>query len=598
MRWTELEQLGVGTVARVVSRFVVAGLATALAMVLSGCGGGGGGGGVTVPKGSVTGLVVNIDGQGVGGARVTVAGTGLVTATDGAGKYRLDGVPAGWQTIEVVKSGMVSAMTMAITADGRLVTRGRQPVDAATPSNSAATKYPAATTLPLRHDILNGLVRLTAGRVQPMANDVVGRTRVAVIADAVVRAPDVILTDKSSNVDWIAVAELTPAPGQTLSSGTIVTITTRVQYRLASSETGKITLFLVDEFGLDPVNPASNPAISIPAGEGEVVLRQTVTIPNGVALIQPVLALFSGDDTLTYIWTYPPAYPVTVFTYKDPLGTITNLVTHPERNEVYVAADLPDGHDDKLVIINMDTGRITSLATVHDPLAMAISDDGKTVYMASRSLPELSIYETDTGITRAISVKHGNITSIAPIADHIVAYAFDIGYGNAGSLLNIATGTETPWLDDIAYQTEIAGSVRSRTVFAARDGRLEKWRYDNLQGSLILVQQGPWMPYTEGRILVDRLSGNLFYGGYKISGDNLGNIIAYTPVESRRFIALAPNGRWLLGKDTTVYETEGLFPVVSFGVSTDFGGFTPDGLVWLASGGGIVARRIPGWEVK
>ena len=572
-----------------VTRYLLAAIVMGLIPTVAGCGGGGapgGGNGGTDPTGSVTGLVVTIDGQGVEDAKVTVVGTGLLTTTDTTGQYRLDKVPVGWQTIEVVKAGMVATMGTAVTRDAHLVAPHTQ-------SHSAPTKLPLSYRT-LREMGIAAPIQTPGHRVGPAAtNDAMARTRVAVKADAVVRAPDVVLTSKAANVDWISVPQLMPDPGQALTAGNHVTITASVNYRLASSDRGEIRLFLMDEWGAYLADPTPSASVTIGPGEGQVTLTQTVLVPKGAALVQPVVALYSGDAPLTFVWTYPPAYPVAVFGLYAPGAKINNIVAHPERNEVYVALDYLYGSADELVVINTDSEKASGFPTVPNPGPLAISDDGKAVYVGSLTDRKIAIYDTIAKTTRTLTVGHPRLVDIAPITDEVIAYIYDSESSyNGAVILNTRTGVEKTWFEPALGLHEVATIPQQGIVYITANGFLEKWQYNPLQDTIHFLKKGTGYGAP---VLIDKQRNFLFCGKHKIDMD-MEWIYSHTPGYSGRLIALSTNGEYVLDDHYIVYETSLLLPIIQFSSDTlgeSLGAFTPDGLVWIRYGDRLIARRIP-----
>jgi TonB family protein len=67
-----------------------------------------------IPRGTVSGVVRDSSGGGIGGAEVSVAGTGLRTHTNDQGEFRLTNVPAGSVTVGVRRLGFVPAVTTIV----------------------------------------------------------------------------------------------------------------------------------------------------------------------------------------------------------------------------------------------------------------------------------------------------------------------------------------------------------------------------------------------------------------------------------------------------------------------------------------------------
>jgi TonB family protein len=67
-----------------------------------------------IPRGTVSGVVRDSSGGGIGGAEVSVAGTGLRTHTNSQGEFRLTNVPAGSVTVGVRRLGFVPAVTTIV----------------------------------------------------------------------------------------------------------------------------------------------------------------------------------------------------------------------------------------------------------------------------------------------------------------------------------------------------------------------------------------------------------------------------------------------------------------------------------------------------
>jgi hypothetical protein len=67
--------------------------------------------------GTVSGRVTSSAGAAIAGATLSVGGTSLTATTDASGNYRLDGVPAGTQTVTATAAGFLSrAQTVSVTA--------------------------------------------------------------------------------------------------------------------------------------------------------------------------------------------------------------------------------------------------------------------------------------------------------------------------------------------------------------------------------------------------------------------------------------------------------------------------------------------------
>ncbi|MGH7958844.1 MAG: carboxypeptidase regulatory-like domain-containing protein, partial [Opitutaceae bacterium] len=75
-------------------------------------------------SGSVEGRVLNLtSGQYLNNARITVEGTSLETFTDSAGRFRLNGVPAGQPTVRVFYTGFPAQTATVVVAPGQTATQ-------------------------------------------------------------------------------------------------------------------------------------------------------------------------------------------------------------------------------------------------------------------------------------------------------------------------------------------------------------------------------------------------------------------------------------------------------------------------------------------
>lgn len=575
--------------------------------------------GIPLRTGTVTGLVVTPDGQGVAGARVAVAGTALVTTTNARGEYCIEGVPAGWQTIEVTKEGMVAVNSLALTGDGRL-TAPRAPGQPeakpdAQPQPEGTPDAPFGTILAPSLDVL-----MARGSPEPMvsidpfkagnpgrpeADTLVGKVRVGVIADQVVRAPEVALATQVPDPDYISLSTLTPGPGQLdFQEGYSGTVIARVEYRLTSQATGAIKLFLVDDRGELLTTPGPEAQVTVAGGEGKVTVMQPFRVPKGTALVQPLVGLFPSEASQTFVWTLPPPYRVRIFAYSSSSHRVTNLVAHPEQATVYAAIDYPDQETDRLLAIPPDRKLTYSSVCVigPDPGPMTISDDGSTLYAASRTGPVITIVQTDGLAAREVTVQHENIVGIAPLGPDLIAYVYKKQDNDryTAAVLDIRSGKEYPWLDDLDYPSAVAGDSTHGIIYTVRTGYLEKWQYYYGQDDpMHLAKRSAWPLGNHDHILLDKANGVIFYAGYKLDSDDLRHIQAAIPGEPKEFIALSPDGKWVVDSNYTVYETEHLFPVVQLGRGDSpqpRAAFTSDGVVWLSEPSGLLAFRLPRQE--
>jgi hypothetical protein len=102
---------------------------------------------VVIGKARLAGKVLNKAGNPVQGARVSIAGAGSAAVTDGQGRFRLDSLPAGTQSLEVRKVGY--GMTIA-------------PVE-------LSSADPASATV-VMNDFALPAVRIEASRITALAN--------------------------------------------------------------------------------------------------------------------------------------------------------------------------------------------------------------------------------------------------------------------------------------------------------------------------------------------------------------------------------------------------------------------------------------------
>lgn len=589
--------------------------------------------GIPLRTGTVTGLVVTPDGQGVAGARVAVAGTALVTTTNARGEYCIEGVPAGWQTIEVTKQGMVAVNSLALTGDGRLDSPGvpeRQPEQQPEPASrqEAQAGVQAEAQVVAQTDAKAGTEPASLGVLtaqaspepmvsidpfkagnpgRPEADTLVGKVRVGVIADQVVRAPEVALATQVPDPDYISLSTLTPGPGQLdFQEGYSGTVIAQVEYRLTSQATGAIKLFLVDDRGELLTTPGPEAQVTVAGGEGKVTVMQPFRVPKGTALVQPLVGLFPSDASQTFVWTLPPPYRVRIFAYGSSSRRVTNLVAHPEQATVYAAIDYPDQETDRLLAIPPDRKLTYSSVCVigPDPGPMTISDDGSTLYAASRTGPVITIVQTDGLAAREVTVQHENIVGIAPLGPDLIAYVYKKQDNDryTAAVLDIRSGKEYPWLDDLDYPSAVAGDSTHGIIYTVRTGYLEKWQYYYGQDDpMHLAKRSAWPLGNHDHILLDKANGVIFYAGYKLDSDDLRHIQAAIPGEPKEFIALSPDGKWVVDSNYTVYETEHLFPVVQLGRGDSpqpRAAFTSDGVVWLSEPSGLLAFRLPRQEAS
>lgn len=587
--------------------------------------------GIPLRTGTVTGLVITPDGQGVAGARVAVAGTALVTTTNARGEYCIEGVPAGWQTIEVTKQGMVAVNSLALTGDGRLDSPRvpeRQPEQQPEPASrqEAQAGVQAEAQVEAQTDAKAGTEPASLGVLtaqaspepmvsidpfkagnpgRPEADTLVGKVRVGVIADQVVRAPEVALATQVPDPDYISLSTLTPGPGQLdFQEGYSGTVIAQVEYRLTSQATGAIKLFLVDDRGELLTTPGPEAQVTVAGGEGKVTVMQPFRVPKGTALVQPLVGLFPSDASQTFVWTLPPPYRVRIFAYSSSSHRVTNLVAHPEQATVYAAIDYPDQETDRLLAIPPDRKLTYSSVCVigPDPGPMTISDDGSTLYAASRTGPVITIVQTDGLAAREVTVQHENIVGIAPLGPDLIAYVYKKQDNDryTAAVLDIRSGKEYPWLDDLDYPSAVAGDSTHGTIYTVRTGYLEKWQYYYGQDDpMHLAKRSAWPLGNHDHILLDKANGVIFYAGYKLDSDDLRHIQAAIPGEPKEFIALSPDGKWVVDSNYTVYETEHLFPVVQLGRGDSpqpRAAFTSDGVVWLSEPSGLLAFRLPRQE--
>ncbi|MBE3576225.1 MAG: carboxypeptidase regulatory-like domain-containing protein [Limnochordales bacterium] len=637
-------------------------------------------------KGTVVGLVITPDGRGVAGARVHVKGTTLETATGADGEYKLEGVPAGWQTVEVTCEGMVAANSLALTVNGELrllqdsdggdagrlepqtgqpeqprqdavqqaqasaqtnpqaegqansqakaqapaqagaqavaeaeaqaAAPGQPRAEAATEAQAEARAEAQRKTEPASLAILMAraspeqlapLDRWRAGNPgRPAADVVSARVRVGVIADQVVRAPEVVLTSQSADSDYISLATLTPGPQSDLTEDYPGTFVAEVDYRLKSQPTGTIRLFLVDDRGKLVTPPGPESSVTVAGGEGRVTVRQPLSVPKGTALVQPLVGLFPGDSPETLTWTFSLPCRVRLLAYVYSSDRVTNLMAHPEQPTAYVAIDQPDQENDRLVALAYNRRPpTTSMATISaDSGPMAISDDGRTLYVASRTAPVVTVVHTDGLAAREVQVEHGDIVSIAAIGPDLIAYIYKKQNSDryAGVVHDIRTNKEYPWIDDTDFPSPAVGIASLGIIYTVRNGYLEKWQYYYGQYTPMRLEKRASQSLGNHRyLLLDKAKGVVYYGRYKLDSENLQRIHAAVSDETQEFIALSPDGRWVVDSSYTIYETEHLFPVVELGRGDSpkpRAAFTSDGVIWLSEASRLLAFRLPRQEAE
>lgn len=128
-----------------------------------------------------------------------------MATTAANGQYRLDNVPAGWQTVQAVKAGMVA---------GAMVAVARPPVDREARGFAVNGEPPAGRGLAGLPDRANRTARSLLARPAE-TGQAVAETRVFVTPDETVTAPDLLLAPEgAANNDSVALVRLNPAPSK------------------------------------------------------------------------------------------------------------------------------------------------------------------------------------------------------------------------------------------------------------------------------------------------------------------------------------------------------------------------------------------------
>lgn len=539
--------IGTGTMTLLIATII--GLAT----LVAGCGGGGGGGGGgTPPTGTVVGRVVDLQGSPVADARVTVKGTGLVATTNGIGQYHLSNVPAGWQTLQATKAGMVTAAGLHIDRSS---------------------------------DKLSSVVKLRTNSARVTGNaQAVAEVRVFVQPDETVTAPDLLLTPEGwGNTDSVVLLQVTPVPGTMLEPNDTVSISVVVKYLLSSAANGVVKIFLTDETGYYLLDPAETAEAVIGKGEGTVSLEQTIRVPRAIEEIQLLVALFPGTSTASSTYTFGKPYPVRSTMIYLPGMYFRNGVAHPERHEIYAVGT-------ELYVIDTDTLTYRATNIQASPQSMLLSPDGNTLYLASTG--KVLLYYPSNGRVQTFAVEPYDVFAVVPVTGTKLAYFYRVPTAEfedpkvCGGLLDIETGQHELWGEDLGDIVSVNSNPSLESVYTvAKYGKpVQKWVYDG--NTLRLAQTSRVTIFVEDRILADHINNLIYVAGAKVDARDINWV--YDHVSDKWsghpvFIALSPDGRWVADKNT-IYETEHLIPFAKLPQSPWWLTFGADGLLWAYDG--------------
>lgn len=533
--------------------------------------------------------MIDLQGLAVAGARVTVKGTALVATTAANGQYRLDNVPAGWQTVQAVKAGMVA---------GAMVAVARPPVDREARGFAVNGEPPAGRGLAGLPDRANRTARSLLARPAE-TGQAVAETRVFVTPDETVTAPDLLLAPEgAANNDSVALVRLSPAPStaRPLQPGSSVTITAEVRYLLHTAADGLIKLFLLDEEGYDLIDPAETAEARIAQGEGNVTLRQTLVVPRGIEEAQLLVVLFAGTNTSSSIYAFGSPYPVTPI--KIAIEGLRNGLAHPTRHEIYAVGS-------QLYVIDCDNLNYLPTGLQANPGSMLLSSDGETLYLSG--FGEVMLFDTTSRQVRRFPVEEKDVFAVAPVTSRVVAYFYrepgsDPVYAPVyAGLLDIETGEFRPGGETFGEVISVNSDPGIGSLYIAIPSKpLERWIYN---GSTLQRAETGRLEIRRGeRVLCDPINHFVYITGAKADGRNINWIYAdVTDYWSTLpiFIALSPNGRWVADQ-TTVYETTFLTPYMKYRKTGYMTGgwvtFGADGLLWVYDGTYLQARPLRGGE--
>jgi S-layer protein (TIGR01567 family) len=246
----------------------------------------------------------------------------------------------------------------------------------------------------------------------------------------------------------------------------------------------------IDPFGI-AVTPDGKKVYVAIGGEDKVSVIDTCTnkvittvpvgsSPRGVAITpdgKMVYVTNSGEDNVSVINTCTNKVIATVPVGSSPRG----LAVTPDGKMVYVANFFSNNENmmtdnGTVSVIDTDSNRVQTTVTVElGPQGVAVTPDGKKVYVANQNDNNISVIDTDTN----------KVTATIPVGSYPIAFGQFIE-NTQRTLPLIADFTATP----------LTGNVPLKVTFAdASTGSPTSWQWDFGDGSSYSTLQNPTHNY-------------------------------------------------------------------------------------------------------